>query len=583
MNIKEKRSLISLLVKHKKKIFFGLIGLTTVDAMQLIVPLIIGDIITHLSEMETKEVSQEFLNESAIYLILCGVIMAIFRFVWRFFLLGTSRRIEKNLRDKYFLRLQKLPMIFFNKNNAGDLMARGVNDIESIQMACGFGIVVAYDGILLLVFILFSMMMISLEFTLFAALPFLIVSFLIVKYGQKIENLFLNVQKAFSELTEEARKSIYSIKAIKALNDEINQIYKFEKKSRNYEAQNMNLIKIWAGYQPLITFFTSLSIFVLILFGSDMVLEEKISIGEFSTLMVYLTMLSWPVIAMGLAVDWLKRGNASLSRVDMVMNQEEEADEAHLNSVEFINRIEFNNVNFSYDKDPTLKDLSFSINRGDSIGITGKTASGKSTLLNLILKFNKAKNIFLNDVQIDYINKDSIRSKIFYVPQEPIVFSGTIKDNISFFDKNPNKGKIEESMKVSNFFKDFEKMPDGLETIVGERGLSLSGGQRQRLSIARAIYQEPEVLMIDDTLSSLDIDTELKIISNLKKYYKDKILIVVSSRVSTIFSFDKILVLDKGQLVESGDSSNLIKNKGLFDNLLKIQKTLPEEGLLRDE
>ena len=575
------KSIVTLFKSHKKQIVFGLLGLTAVDALQLMVPRIIGGVITYLTESNYN--SSDFINKSAFYLILCGILMAFFRFVWRFFLLGTSRKIEKNLRDKYFHKLQSLPMSFFNKNKAGDLMARGVNDIEQIKMACGFGIVVAYDGILLLLFILLSMLSISVEFTLYAATPFVLVSFLIVKYGQKIESLFLSVQKSFSGLTEEARKIIYSIKAIKALNDESNQIKRFHLKSKDYESQNMNLIKLWAGYQPLVTFFTSISIFILILFGSNLVLINKISLGEFSTLMLYLTMLSWPVIAMGLAVDWLKRGNVSLERVNEVMNQEEELNEVSLKTIQDIESIEFRGLNFSYNDQPFLKDIAFKTNMGSTLGITGKTASGKTSLTSLILKFNKANNLYINNIDVNLINKSSIRSKILYVPQEPIIFSGTIKDNLSFFSENFDSIRAQTSLEVSRFLMDVEKMPDGLDTIVGERGLSLSGGQRQRLSIARAIYQSPQVLIIDDTLSSLDVDTELKIIKNIKSHYRDKILIIVSSRISTVYSLDNILVLDKGSIVESGDAANLIKNEGLFLDLMNVQKILPKQRVLSDE
>tara|TARA_Y100001970_G_scaffold152806_1_gene187145 strand:- start:18025 stop:19764 length:1740 start_codon:yes stop_codon:yes gene_type:complete len=576
------KSIISLFKSHRKQIFFGLLGLTAVDALQLFVPRIIGDVITHLTEL-THSSSTEFINKSAFLLILCGLLMAFFRFVWRFFLLGTSRRIEKNLRDQYFMKLQNLPMDFFNNNKAGDLMARGVNDIEQIKMACGFGIVVAYDGILLLLFILLSMLSISVEFTLYAGVPFLIVSFLIIKYGEKIENLFLNVQKSFSDLTEEVRKIIYSIKAIKSLNDEENQLQRFHAKSKDYESQNMSLIKLWAGYQPLVTFFTSISIFILILFGSNLVIEDKISLGDFSTLMLYLTMLSWPVVAMGLAVDWLKRGNVSLERVNEVMRENEEEDESSLQDIKDIDSIRFNNSNFSFTEKPFIKDLKFTVNKGSTLGITGKTASGKSAITSLILKFNNTENLFINDIDINKINKASLRSKILYVPQEPIIFSGSIRDNISFFDTNFNYRKCNQSLEVSKFFDDVSKMPSGLDTLVGERGLSLSGGQRQRLSIARAVYQSPDVLIIDDTLSSLDVGTELGIISNLKNYYKDKILIVVSSRISTVYSFDNILVLNNGSIIESGNVETLIENNGLFADLLNVQRVLPKKGAKNNE
>ena len=571
----KKQNLYSLLKNHKKNIFFGIIGLTMVDMMQLIVPILVGNVIDAIYSSDDSVQIIDIINSSAFYLIICGIIMAIFRFVWRFFLLGTSRRIEKSLRDNYFRKIQKLPKESYEKNTVGDFMARGVNDIETIKMACGFGIVVAYDGIVLLTFIFISMFFISPIFTLYASIPFLIMGVLILKYGDLIETLFINVQASFSKLTEEARKIIYSIRVIKSLNVQKDQLNNFKIKSKEYEKVNLSLVKIWAGYQPLITFFTGVSIFIFIFIGSKMVFQNEISIGEFSSLMVYLTMLGWPVVAMGLAVDWLKRGNACLTRVNSIILQNSEIDESDLNKIGSIQKISFNKVDYLENNKKILENLNFNIARGSSLGITGKTGSGKTSIANLILKNIYSKNIYFNDLEINDINKNSIREKVLFVPQNPVIFTGTIKDNVTFFVNEDDDKRVLKCLEISGFIKDLKNLTKGLGELVGERGVSLSGGQRQRLSIARALYQEPEVLIIDDTLSSLDVDTELQILKNLKKEYKEKFLIIISSRISTIYSMDNILVLDSGKIVESGNSKELKEKKGLFSELLNIQKLLP--------
>ena len=571
----KKQNLYSLLKNHKKNIFFGIIGLTMVDMMQLIVPILVGNVIDAIYSSDDSVQIIDIINSSAFYLIICGIIMAIFRFVWRFFLLGTSRRIEKSLRDNYFRKIQKLPKESYEKNTVGDFMARGVNDIETIKMACGFGIVVAYDGIVLLTFIFISMFFISPIFTLYASIPFIIMGVLILKYGDLIETLFINVQASFSKLTEEARKIIYSIRVIKSLNVQKDQLDNFKIKSKEYEKVNLSLVKIWAGYQPLITFFTGVSIFIFIFIGSKMVFENEISIGEFSSLMVYLTMLGWPVVAMGLAVDWLKRGNACLTRVNSIILQNSEIDESDLNKIGSIQKISFNKVDYLENNKKIIKNLNFNIARGSSLGITGKTGSGKTSIANLILKNIYSKNIYFNDLEINDINKNSIREKVLFVPQNPVIFTGTIKDNVTFFVNEDDDKRVLKCLEISGFMKDLKNLTKGLGELVGERGVSLSGGQRQRLSIARALYQEPEVLIIDDTLSSLDVDTELQILKNLKKEYKEKFLIIISSRISTIYSMDNILVLDSGKIVESGNSRELKEKKGLFRELLNIQKILP--------
>ena len=571
----KKQNLYSLLKNNKKNIFFGIIGLTMVDMMQLIVPILVGNVIDAIYSSDDSVQIIDIINSSAFYLIICGIIMAIFRFVWRFFLLGTSRRIEKSLRDNYFRKIQKLPKESYEKNTVGDFMARGVNDIETIKMACGFGIVVAYDGIVLLTFIFISMFFISPIFTLYASIPFIIMGVLILKYGDLIETLFINVQASFSKLTEEARKIIYSIRVIKSLNVQKDQLNNFKIKSKEYEKVNLSLVKIWAGYQPLITFFTGVSIFIFIFIGSKMVFENEISIGEFSSLMVYLTMLGWPVVAMGLAVDWLKRGNACLTRVNSIILQNSEIDESDLNKIGSIQKISFNKVDYLENNKKILENLNFNIARGSSLGITGKTGSGKTSIANLILKNIYSKNIYFNDLEINDINKNSIREKVLFVPQNPVIFTGTIKDNVTFFVNEDDDKRVLKCLEISGFMKDLKNLTKGLGELVGERGVSLSGGQRQRLSIARALYQEPEVLIIDDTLSSLDVDTELQILKNLKKEYKEKFLIIISSRISTIYSMDNILVLDSGKIVESGNSKELKEKKGLFSELLNIQKILP--------
>tara|TARA_B100000123_G_scaffold50645_1_gene34440 strand:+ start:13683 stop:15341 length:1659 start_codon:yes stop_codon:yes gene_type:complete len=546
-----------------------------VDMMQLIVPILVGNVIDAIYSSDDSVQIIDIINSSAFYLIICGIIMAIFRFVWRFFLLGTSRRIEKSLRDNYFRKIQKLPKESYEKNTVGDFMARGVNDIETIKMACGFGIVVAYDGIVLLTFIFISMFFISPIFTLYASIPFIIMGVLILKYGDLIETLFINVQASFSKLTEEARKIIYSIRVIKSLNVQKDQLNNFKIKSKEYEKVNLSLVKIWAGYQPLITFFTGVSIFIFIFIGSKMVFQNEISIGEFSSLMVYLTMLGWPVVAMGLAVDWLKRGNACLTRVNSIILQNSEIDESDLNEIDLIQKISFNKVDYLENNKKILENLNFNIARGSSLGITGKTGSGKTSIANLILKNIYSKNIYFNDLEINDINKNSIREKVLFVPQNPVIFTGTIKDNVTFFVNEDDDKRVLKCLEISGFIKDLKNLTNGLDELVGERGVSLSGGQRQRLSIARALYQEPEVLIIDDTLSSLDVDTELQILKNLKKEYKEKFLIIISSRISTIYSMDNILVLDSGKIVESGNSRELKEKKGLFRELLNIQKILP--------
>ncbi|MCI0454166.1 MAG: ABC transporter ATP-binding protein/permease, partial [Candidatus Dadabacteria bacterium] len=518
-----------------------------------------------------------------LYIVGLAVIMSIFRFFWRYFILGASRKVEFRLRNEFFSHLQGLSFDFYGGRKVGDLMALTVNDIEAIRMACGIGVVVAYDGILLLVFILAAMAYVSPTLTLYALIPFPILAIIVARFGKTIEDRFEKVQASFSELTEKARESISGVKVVKAFVKEKSEVEDFESASNEYLSVNLHLIKIWGVYQPLITFIAGIATAIFLWIGGRSTITLGITLGDFAAISIYLGMLTWPMIAMGWAVDIIKRGNASINRVnEILLTRPEVADTQDSVEIEIKGRIEFRNLSFTYPSGKNaLTSVNLTVPQGTSFGITGGTGSGKSTLLKLLMRVLEPSEdqIYLDGIDVRNVKKDSLRKALIFLPQETVIFSGTIRDNIAFMNPNLSDQEVIEASRLVEIYNEIEMFPGGLDARVGERGLSLSGGQRQRIALARAILLKPRVLILDDVLSSLDLRTEGLVLKNLRRFMNGKTLIVVSSKVPSISGFDKIAVLDKGRLAELGNHNDLLYSDGIYTKLYRVH-TLGEESKL---
>ncbi len=453
-------------------------------------------------------------------------------------------------------------------------MAHTVNDVETLKFACGLGVLVAYDGIFLLVFIFGAMLYISPQLTLYAFIPFPILGIVIYMFGHMIEKRFQRVQDSFSELTESARESISGIKVVKAFVRQDEELEDFTKSSNNYLDKNLSLIKIWGVYQPIITFAAASATAIFLWLGGIKTITLDITLGNFAAILVYLTMLTWPMMAMGWAVDIIKRGNASLNRINAVLaNKPKSMSEPGAIEHDIEGNIEFRDLTFSYNGAPALKDVSLRIPIGTAMGITGGTGSGKSTLFHLLTRIEEPPEdtVFIDGIDVKKIKRTSLREGVIYVPQETTVFSGTIKDNISFMNPEISDEQIENAAKATEIYNEIMQFPGGFEARVGERGLSLSGGQRQRLALARAILLKPRVLILDDVFSSLDLKTESLVLKNLRNEMKGSTLLAISSRVPSISGFDSIAVFDEGKLVELGTHQELMAMNGIYHGLYKIQ------------
>ncbi len=567
----KKKTLFSLLLKYKYSFLAGLVALSLVDICQLSIPLIIERVIDALT-LEDATISD--ISKYGLYMLIIAITMSVFRFFWRYFIMGAARKIEQSLRNDFFAHLQSLNFDFFSEKKVGDLMAHTVNDVETLKFACGLGVLVAYDGIFLLVFIFAAMLYISPQLTLYAFIPFPILAVVIYMFGKMIEQRFQKVQDSFSELTESARESISGIKVVKAFVRQDQELKDFAESSNNYLDRNLSLIKIWGVYQPIITFAAASATAIFLWLGGIDTITLDITLGNFAAILVYLTMLTWPMMAMGWAVDIIKRGNASLNRINAVLaNKPKSFSEPNAIDVEIEGNIEFRNLTFSYNGNRVLNGVSLQIPIGQAMGITGATGAGKSTLFHLLTRIEDPPDgsIFIDGLDIKKIKRDSLRHGIIYVPQETTVFSGTIKDNISFMNPDITEEQIENAAKTTEIYDEIMQFPGGFDTRVGERGLSLSGGQRQRLALARAILLKPKVLILDDVFSSLDLKTESLVLRNLRQEMKGSTLLAISSRVPSISGFDSIAVFDDGRLVELGTHEQLMAKSGIYHGLYKIQ------------
>jgi ATP-binding cassette subfamily B protein len=566
-----KKTLFSLLLKYKYSFLAGLLALSLVDICQLSIPLITERVVDALT-LEGAGIRD--ISKYGLIMIFIAIAMSVFRFFWRYFIMGAARRIEQSLRNDFFSHLQSLHFDFFSQRKVGDLMAHTVNDIETLKFACGLGVLIAYDGIFLLIFIFAAMLYISPELTLYAFIPFPILGLLILKFGRMIEKRFQKVQDSFSELTETARASISGIKVVKAFVRERDEVKDFETSSEAYLGKNLRLVKIWGVYQPIITYLAAVATVIFLWLGGIDTITLNITLGDFAAVLLYLTMLTWPMMAMGWAVDIIKRGNASLNRInDILQVKPQSLAESGTLDMSIRGDIELKDLSFSYNGRRALRDVSLKIPAGTAVGFTGATGSGKSTLFHLLTRVEEPpeNTMFVDGVDVRKIKKDSLREGIVYVPQETTVFSGTVRDNISFMNPALTDSDIENAARIAEIYDEIQGFPGGFDARVGERGLSLSGGQRQRIALARAVLLKPSVLILDDVFSSLDLKTESMVLRNLRREMKGRTLLAISSRVPSISGFDSIAVFDNGKLVEYGSHGELMSRNGIYAGLYKIQ------------
>ncbi len=572
------RTLKNDILNNKWRILIGLFALLIVDVLQLFIPMIIKHAIDDLT---AGKISPTGLLIYGLEILILALGIGGFRYVWRYLLLGGARRIEKALRDRFFLHLQTLSPSYFNRTKVGDLMAHATNDIEAVRMAMALGLVFLVDTIILGVLTVFFMIYINPLLTLYATLPMPLITLVTFIFSRLIHKRFGILQKTFATLTERIRESIAGIRVIKAYVQEEKEREKLYRLSREYIQKDISLTKLWGMFFPLILFLSNLSLAIVLFLGGKLTILQSISTGDLVGFMSYLGMLSWPMMALGWAINVIQRGSASMERLNRIFEEVPEIrDSVRITDKHLLRGcIEIKGLTFSVDgKEPLLKDIDLTINEGERIVIVGRTGAGKTVLCNLITRILEPPrgSIFFDGIEIHELSLRVLRRSIGYVPQETFLFSDTIRENIAFGKLDATMEEIERVSRIAQIYDEIMEFPEGMETLVGEKGVTLSGGQRQRIAIARALLMNPPIFILDDALSQVDINTEELILEGIDEFLKGRTCILITHRVLPLRRADKIIVLDNGRVVEIGDHMGLLERGGIYAKLYQ-ERQLEEE------
>lgn len=566
-------------IENRFIILLGIVCLIIVDFLQLLIPLVIKWAVDDLTALRIEAMN---LLVYALYIVGIAIMIALFRYVWRRCLIGTSRRVEEGLRNSLFAHIQTLSAPYFDRVKTGELMAHATNDVQHIRMAAGMGTVALTDAIVLGTAAIGFMAYINVKLTIFVLIPMPFIVFSTRFFTRRMHHMYREVQASFADMTEIVRERFAGIRIIKAYNMEKDEAAKVKGISRDYVTKNLGLVKITGPFFPMMILFSNVSLAIVLYLGGRQTIIATITTGDFVAFISYLGLLTWPMMAMGWVVNLIQRGTASLDRINKILETRPEIsnspDTAPIEKIS--GDLIFKNVTFSYgtDRSSVLNGINIRLKHGQTLGIVGPPGSGKTTFLNLIPRLFDVSGgqILLDGIDIRSMKIGDLRTQISFLPQEPFLFAGTIKDNILFANRQANKPVLTKATGDAYLTDTIESMPDGFETVIGEKGIILSGGQKQRIALARALLRDTPIVIFDDPVSQVDAETGSGIINTIRTMAGTRTIIIVSHRLSAVQFADRIIVLSNGQIMESGTHEELMENDRYYAKMFRLQEI--EEG-----
>ncbi len=561
--------------EQRKRYVIAIVLLAIANVVEIVPPKIIGDTI---DAIHTNRVTSELLWQYTF--ILGGTLIFAYavNFIWQYQLFGGAILLQYQMRKRLMSKFLRMAPPFYERNRTGDLMARSTNDLQAVSETAGYGIMTLLDSTLYLVTIILMMGFgISWELTLMAIipLPFLALTMQIV--GKKIHQRFVVAQDSFGQMNDRVLEAVEGVRVVRAYTQERAMEKQFSTMTEEVYEKNMSVERMDALFGPISKILTTMSYMIGLGYGAYLVEVGTITIGQLITFNVYLGMVVWPMMAIGEMINVMQRGNASLDRVMETLDEKDDVpDPKKPVAIATPDTIVFNEVNFTYptSKRMNLVDVDIQLQKGETLGIVGKTGSGKTTVVKQLLREYPEGDgvIALSGTQIEQQTKEQVRNWIGYVPQENILFSRSVRENILFGKNDATEQQLMEAIRMANFEDDLNRLPEGLNTMVGEKGISLSGGQKQRISIARALIRNPEILILDDSLSAVDAKTESTIIHNIQRLRQDKTTLIITHRLSAVMQADRIIVLEDGAIVEQGTHAQLVQNGQWYKQQFELQQ-----------
>jgi ATP-binding cassette subfamily B protein len=586
------RDLLWFFKMEKKSYLTGIGTLVVVAALNLYPPYLIGKVVDGVSQ---RTLTEAVLLSWLLSLLGLGVLFYVLRYTWRIMIFGSAARLSRLLRGQLFEHFTRMSPGFYHKHRTGDLMAHATNDIQAIEMTAGMGVLTLVDSLVTGGFVIFSMAyFISWKLTLITLLPMPIMAWSSSYFGTLLHDRFFKAQEAFSNLNDKVQENISGVRVVKAFGQEEAEIESFQNLSDDVVKKNFEVAKVDALFDPTIMLIVGFSFFLAIAFGARDVVRYQLTLGQLTQFTLYLGQFIWPMLAFGWLFNIMERGRASYDRVRNLLRVESEVkdrlrDNDHKNSQEDADSelqgdltLAIERFTYLGQSNPALKGIYFTLKKGQTLGIVGKTGSGKTTLFQVLLReFDGIEgDIQIGNTSIFDLPLDTLRSAFGYVPQDHFLFSTTIAENITLGKPTATRLEIEQAAQTACIHHDIEHFESKYETLIGDRGVTLSGGQKQRVSIARALLLNPEILILDDSLSAVDAKTEKQILFALRENRAQKTTLISSHRLSAIEHADLILVLQNGSILERGSHSELMEEKGWYAKTYQAQQleSLIEEG-----